>query len=240
MSSLHIDSLILQNVKRDIIDKGLLTKKKETCFIYSDRINKWTVSTNISKYNSCSSNLERPIMAHTHPLRIGEHKTHKIEINYYPSYVDIMKPIKDDTNEVHLIITPIGIFIAIYKHKIPIDHAFFDAHKKMLDSIFYVLHCLNRDMTEDKSQENILVIKKQKNGYDTSFVEEICQNITHYINYNILRHTQFPNDYSLSFVDIFNMSFLGKGKKRSNIRRKSKNFKKSLIRKKPRAHNIKN
>ncbi len=35
-------------------------------------------------------------MAHTHPKRIASHTT---EVNYYPSYEDLIKPIKENCDK---------------------------------------------------------------------------------------------------------------------------------------------
>ena len=173
----------------------------EKCFYFQNE--EWNDGKFKNGNNWCSHKFGyNEIMGHTHPIRNSGHQS---EVNYYPSFEDIIYPIKNAENLINVIITPIGIYEAKYElkdYKIDIDPSF----NKLITETLYPIYILTSDM---KNNMNLEKIKELIGRNLIQHISYTCSIITNYINDNILTHFPEKYNYSLTFYPIINNGIVG-------------------------------
>ena len=196
-----------------------LNNPNEVCLYYYAAGDSWHNGTDMSTANTCNHNQGyHDIMGHTHPRRIT---AHPVEVNYYPSSQDIFFPIVNSQTQKNYILTPIGLFIAKYEltsgYKFNIDQQEYDHYAKYINDLFFPIHTLTLNMEKDLSLDKI---SKQVTPNLITYVDDICNAVTAYVNSYVLQ--QLPKLYELSYIDIHQIEKLVGGRAMKTRRRRNK------------------
>ena len=185
-----------------------LNNPTEVCLYYHDD-DSWHNGTETSTPNLCTHKFGyNDIMGHTHPKRISGHP---VDVNYYPSYHDIVFPIYNSINQKNYILTPIGLFISKYDltgYNFNIDPQTENHYAGYINHLFFPIHTLLNNMVNDLSLRDI---SKQVTPNLITYIDDICSVVTTYVNTHILE--QFPKEYELTYIDIHRIENLTGGRR---------------------------
>ena len=186
-----------------------LNNPTEVCVYYHDDDDSWHNGTEISTPNLCTHKFGyHDIMGHTHPKRISGHP---VEVNYYPSYHDIVYPIYNSKTQKNYILTPIGLFVSNYDltgYNFKIEQQAENHYAGYINHLFFPIHTLLHNMVNDLS---LYAISKQVTPNLITHIDDICNAVTTYVNTHILE--QFPKEYELTYIDIHQIENLSGGRR---------------------------
>jgi hypothetical protein len=171
-----------------------LESKLEVCFYYNNIDDSWYDGTYSNTHRMCTHKFGyQNIMGHIHPLRNTIHPIYPDEVNYYPSFEDIILPITQPINTKNYILTPIGLFISSYTNDNSIDNI--EKYRDDINSLFYPLHVLTNNFTTSHS---LVDISQQINKSIEIHIYSICDSVKKYIIDNIVN----GRDYNLEYINI--------------------------------------